>query len=205
MPRGKQARRCSSGERKGGDASVSKCFGVEPSVPLFLYKLRAKYAYAYVELGLDIGCGRGEREAILYLATVASCRSGQGCRWQKPIVPAEPFDTRVRTRPTRKNSDWDRITVSLWIAVAIVGRFFEKQTRARFTVGFEDLNSWFVYSPFQFFDSRKSLRGEGANEDWLGSFIVVLLFLEISNKSRDLRRGLVGMICKTSVGFRRDS
>lgn len=54
------------GERRGAGASGSKCFGVEPSVPLFLYKLRAKYAYAYVELGyLDIGFARREREAIL--------------------------------------------------------------------------------------------------------------------------------------------
>lgn len=55
------------GERTGGGASGSKCFGVEPSVPLFLYKLRAKYAYVhvYVEVSLDIGCAHGEREAIL--------------------------------------------------------------------------------------------------------------------------------------------
>ena len=37
--------------RRGAGASGSKCFGVEPSVPLFLYKLRAKHAYAYVVLG----------------------------------------------------------------------------------------------------------------------------------------------------------
>lgn len=37
--------------KSGGGASGSKCFGVEPSVPLFLYKLRAKYAYVRLRGG----------------------------------------------------------------------------------------------------------------------------------------------------------
>lgn len=43
--------RLAAEKRSGGGASGSKCFGVEPSVPLFLYKLRAKYPYVRIRGG----------------------------------------------------------------------------------------------------------------------------------------------------------